>query len=155
MNHEVLDLIDQYLRTDLGIDPSQSPSIQAANLLLRAARRYLHGMPYEEYLQTEWWAERRRDAVLSAGGRCMLCNKAGGNVHHRTYDRRGFELLSDLTYLCVDCHKRFHDLFVGGDAPPLCNLCDSAMTSEQGRDHTFWFCPSGHGPIIGKPLHRA
>jgi hypothetical protein len=30
------------------------------------------------------------------------------NVHHRTYERRGYELPEDLTVLCVACHTAVH-----------------------------------------------
>jgi hypothetical protein len=29
-------------------------------------------------------------------------------VHHRTYERVGFERQSDLIVLCHDCHRDFH-----------------------------------------------
>lgn len=70
----------------------------------------LRVMPYPEYLQTEHWRGLRAAKLEEAGYRCQLCNGAAGlEVHHRTYERRGRELLDDLTVLCVDCHGKFHD----------------------------------------------
>lgn len=66
-------------------------------------------MPYSDYLQTPEWAAKRKKALRFAGFRCQLCNSNENlNVHHRTYKRRGYERLSDLTVLCEDCHATFH-----------------------------------------------
>ena len=43
--------------------------------------------------------------------RCQLCNTGGSlQVHHRTYQRRGYERLDDLTVLCRKCHERQHGI---------------------------------------------
>lgn len=69
----------------------------------------LRTMPYRDYLLTEEWFETRTKKLRRAGYRCQLCN-AGGllNVHHRTYERRGFEYDTDLIVLCHPCHAKFH-----------------------------------------------
>ena len=70
----------------------------------------LRSMPYQEYLQTIEWRERRTRHVESAGHACQVCNARNVqlNVHHRTYERRGAELYQDLIVLCRDCHTLFH-----------------------------------------------
>jgi len=70
----------------------------------------LRSIPYDAYLKTEHWARMREKALDYAGHRCQLCYSASEplHVHHRTYDRLGRELLSDLVVLCEDCHERFH-----------------------------------------------
>jgi len=69
----------------------------------------LRTMPYEDYLQTPEWAERRAFAIQRAGNRCQICNSADDlNAHHRTYERRGNEEPGDLTVLCQSCHAWFH-----------------------------------------------
>jgi len=69
----------------------------------------LRTMPYDEYLQTPEWQEKRKEALRRADYRCQLCNSDESlDVHHRTYERRGYELASDLIALCRDCHKTFH-----------------------------------------------
>ena len=69
----------------------------------------LQTMPYEEYLQTPEWMERRTEALLRAGNRCQICNSGEDlNAHHRTYERRGNEDPGDLTVLCQPCHAWFH-----------------------------------------------
>lgn len=71
----------------------------------------LQDMPYYDYLETPEWQERRQRALKRAGYRCQTCNAQGIlNVHHRTYERRGCELDSDLIVLCRDCHQKFHDI---------------------------------------------
>src|SRR3990167_785505 len=72
--------------------------------------RNLETMPYREYLQTPEWQARRKRQLSSAGYRCQVCNTGTKrlNVHHRTYERRGRELFSDLIVLCEDCHALFH-----------------------------------------------
>jgi hypothetical protein len=71
---------------------------------------WLRDMPYAQYLQTRHWDELREAAKANAGNRCQLCNTESGlQVHHRTYERRGREELSDLTVLCGGCHSKHHD----------------------------------------------
>lgn len=76
--------------------------------------QYLHHlrtMPYSEYLQTPHWQERRTRSLKKAGFRCQVCNAYGVrlNVHHRTYERRGYEFDTDLIVLCQECHGIFHE----------------------------------------------
>ena len=76
-----------------------------------ARLKELQAMPYKQYLFTPEWRERRAAAVMAANGRCQLCNEDARtfHVHHRTYERRGCELPSDLTALCADCHGKYHN----------------------------------------------
>lgn len=70
----------------------------------------LQKMPYQEYLKTPEWRQRRQKHLQSAGFRCQVCNANGVtlHVHHRTYERRGTERFSDLIVLCRECHELFH-----------------------------------------------
>lgn len=71
-------------------------------------RSILHTMPYEDYLKTPEWAKKRNKALRFANYRCQLCNTQNDlTVHHRTYERRGYELMGDLIVLCKDCHDTF------------------------------------------------
>lgn len=77
---------------------------------IEARKRYLHTMPYPEYLKTEHWQEKRKEARERANERCQVCNATTTlNVHHRTYVRRGYEEPEDLIVLCKGCHQLFHD----------------------------------------------
>lgn len=109
------------MRTEMprifGIDGSDMDKIIRAmeqDRRINAHLETLEEMPYEQYLQTFEWQQRRdqaRDQALrDAGNRCQLCNKSKFlNVHHKTYERRGHELPEDLIVLCRDCHARFHN----------------------------------------------
>lgn len=70
----------------------------------------LRTMPYKEYLQTEHWRNLRGQMLKRAKFHCQLCNRGdiSLHVHHRTYERRGNEQLSDLIVLCATCHETFH-----------------------------------------------
>ncbi len=64
---------------------------------------------YEDYLQSDVWKRTRELALEYYGDKCCLCNSADNlNVHHRTYERKGNERLSDLIVLCRDCHATYH-----------------------------------------------
>lgn len=75
-----------------------------------ARRKHLRSMPYDEYLRTDHWQNKRASALEDAGYRCQICySERNLHVHHRTYKRRGHELPEDLTVLCSECHQHFHD----------------------------------------------
>ncbi len=71
----------------------------------------LRTMPYKEYLQTPEWNQRRNRHLKSARFSCQVCNASNSilDVHHRTYERRGNELFTDLIVLCRNCHSLFHE----------------------------------------------
>ena len=73
-------------------------------------------MKYMDYLNTEHWQKVRKDALKRSNYSCQLCNsKDSLNVHHRTYERKGEELPSDVIVLCQFCHKKFHDVDVASN----------------------------------------
>jgi hypothetical protein len=77
---------------------------------------FLRTMPYEEYLKTPEWEEKRLAVLARDDHRCRNCNGQDTlNVHHRTYARRGNEDPNDLTTLCERCHKQFHQEVIGRD----------------------------------------
>lgn len=61
---------------------------------------------YEAYLQSDYWqsfsAAVRADKCYCCGSRKSL------QVHHKTYERLGEELLIDLVTVCGRCHERIH-----------------------------------------------
>lgn len=68
----------------------------------------LKAMPYPAYLQSKHWQRQRREARSRANDHCQVCNSGVQlEVHHRTYDRLGCELPTDLFVLCYDCHDLF------------------------------------------------
>jgi len=68
---------------------------------------------YHEYIKSDVWRARAISAKERAEYRCQVCNATGNNstlhAHHRTYERLGMEEPGDITVLCADCHKVFHD----------------------------------------------
>lgn len=70
---------------------------------------------YQAYLRSAVWRRRADQCKRRYGYRCALCNTIGPlNAHHRTYERLGFELSSDLIALCRYCHAKHHDKLAKG-----------------------------------------
>lgn len=64
---------------------------------------------YLEYLKTPEWRATRNRALQRAGYKCEQCDaRRELQVHHRTYDRVGRELDTDLQVLCGPCHEGVH-----------------------------------------------
>ncbi len=67
-------------------------------------------MEYSEYIKTDHWKKLAEETKRLAGYRCQVCNSDGElHAHHRTYERKGDELQSDLVCLCKGCHSLYHD----------------------------------------------
>lgn len=65
---------------------------------------------YTEYLQSPEWRQRRVFMLDRFNHRCQVCNANSIlQVHHRTYERLGHERIEDLTVLCRECHRIFHE----------------------------------------------
>lgn len=76
----------------------------------QAASAKLSTMLYSEYLKTPHWQAMRQKVLAYWDNRCAICSSDKRiDVHHRTYDRRGRELLTDLIPLCRSCHQTFHE----------------------------------------------
>lgn len=91
-------------------DAKYHSEMQARIAREQARLQELRSMPYYEYLQTPEWQDTRKRAMKRASFRCQVCNAYGVrlNVHHRTYERRGYEDSRDLIVLCEGCHEIFH-----------------------------------------------
>ncbi len=90
---------------------SHAQELRAAALAREARAAELRSMPWPEYRMTREWRSRRNSVLLRAGNRCELCGARGRlEVHHKTYERYGDELLGDLIALCRSCHQRFHGI---------------------------------------------
>lgn len=72
-------------------------------------REELRRMEYPAYLATPEWKQVRWFALNRDGFSCVLCGATEGLcVHHRRYDRRGFEHGEDVVTLCERCHRSHH-----------------------------------------------
>jgi hypothetical protein len=70
----------------------------------------LRAMPYNEYLRSPEWRQTRAAALVRADYCCALdpTHTHELEVHHRTYERLGAELSTDLIVLCRPCHRLHH-----------------------------------------------
>ena len=79
------------------------------NRRVETAIAALRRLPYREYLRTAHWLRVRVLALERARHACALCPSTERlEVHHRSYQRRGFEQPEDVIVLCADCHSRHH-----------------------------------------------
>lgn len=68
-------------------------------------------MGYYAYINGPEWKARRARHLLTYGKRCEACHRTQDiEVHHRTYQRMGDELDTDLAVLCDDCHTLVHQI---------------------------------------------
>jgi 5-methylcytosine-specific restriction endonuclease McrA len=105
-------------------------TLYEVNQTLEQAIAALRRLPYAEYLKTAHWQRVRTLALEQAGYACDLCGHSEQlEVHHRTYERLGFERQSDLLVLCHDCHRDHHKALVlrairASEQPPLKAVVD-------------------------------
>jgi restriction endonuclease Mrr len=85
-------------------EPAARASAPASRL------RELQLMSYRDYLRTPEWRQTRAAALERAGHCCSLdvTHTEDLEAHHRTYERLGHELASDLVVLCRKCHRLHH-----------------------------------------------
>jgi 5-methylcytosine-specific restriction endonuclease McrA len=80
----------------------------------RKPKENKYELKYREYLNSAEWKAKATAAKIRAGWRCQICNRKGNektlHAHHRTYERLGKELNSDITVLCNRCHCLFHNV---------------------------------------------
>lgn len=72
-------------------------------------------LPYAEFLESPYWLALSEWIKNLVEWTCEGCEVRGYccglDVHHKTYEHRGFEFpdhLEDLEVLCRDCHKKRH-----------------------------------------------
>lgn len=67
---------------------------------------------YSHYLDSPRWQETRaRYLAADPGEWCRVCHATTDlELHHKTYDRIGEELVTDLMLLCKWCHEAVHEL---------------------------------------------
>lgn len=61
---------------------------------------------YEQHIRSARWKNMKRDFRKLRGNKCERCG-SGHNLelHHKTYERLGHELIKDLELLCSGCHS--------------------------------------------------
>lgn len=97
----------------------------------------MNAKDYAEYLQTAHWKKMSANAKQKAGYRCQVCNSPRSlDVHHRTYERLGYERPEDVICLCHDCHATYHfdkPQFTDDPLPPV--------TIFYGKSDSAWVTP--------------
>jgi hypothetical protein len=112
-------------------------TLREVDQTLEQAIAALRRLPYAEYLATSHWQRVRTLALEQAGQTCDLCGHTDRlEVHHRTYERLGFERQSDLIVLCHDCHRDHHRALVlrairATADPPLRGTIDEIAKRQQ------------------------
>jgi replicative DNA helicase len=119
-------------------------------------------MPYEEYLQTPEWQEKREQALERANHRCQLCNSPESlNVHHRTYEKgRGNEDIADLTVLCNEHHSQFHSIAQKQEKSfqSIAKVMQNLFAQQEESGPLGRIVETGYGDIdyvLGGGLHKS
>lgn len=70
----------------------------------------LDNTAYELHMRSKEWRKFRAAILRMRGRKCEKCGTRDKQLelHHKTYDRLGRELASDVKILCVDCHDKRH-----------------------------------------------
>lgn len=64
---------------------------------------------YKDYLKSKHWKNKKKEYYDNYERKCNHCgSKNILHLHHKTYERVGYELLTDLVCLCSDCHAKEH-----------------------------------------------
>tara|TARA_R110002012_G_scaffold114738_1_gene261573 strand:+ start:126 stop:731 length:606 start_codon:yes stop_codon:yes gene_type:complete len=63
---------------------------------------------YYGYLESNIWRRKREFILKRSGYKCERCGKPSKYVHHRTYERVGYENPEDLMAVCKSCHGKEH-----------------------------------------------
>jgi hypothetical protein len=102
----------------------------------------LQAMRYRDYPRTPEWRQVRAAALLRAGNACALdaSHTEDLEVHHRSYERRGAELPTDVTVLCRQCHRVHHEAngrprrsSVAPPASPALDVCIAPLPASHGK----------------------
>lgn len=82
------------------------------NTDIQAIKSHACKMDYKDFLATPYWTAVRKQVMKKSNYKCSLCASKGKlNIHHKTYENRGLEIinLQDLICLCESCHTHFHN----------------------------------------------
>ena len=110
MLHELSNIPNVTINISIALDIEATPDSRS-NASRAARKAELIAMPYNDYLQTPEWREKRERVLFKAKFMCGICGVHPDqfHIHHITYERRGYEWDSDLMAICVDCHDKHHD----------------------------------------------
>lgn len=90
---------------------------------------------YERYLNSSAWKAKRLDALDAADHKCNGCGADDAlQVHHLTYERLGFERLTDLMVLCEQCHALEHGKSMRAGMPIGGTTLNEMTAEARNRD---------------------
>ena len=96
-------------------------------------------MPQDDpHYQSAYWRALRQQVFERDDWRCVLCDSPEDlECHHRTYVRKGKELLRDCYTLCVACHDVVTDhqrrqRFATRQLPPVPEVRDAVVVAVFG-----------------------
>mgnify|MGYP002799720904 FL=1 len=72
----------------------------------------MYTQEYLDYLKSDEWQLKRKEKAEQMNYTCEICGKVvvfGFHIHHKTYRNLFHEPLSDLQFLCEDCHRKLHE----------------------------------------------
>jgi 5-methylcytosine-specific restriction endonuclease McrA len=62
---------------------------------------------YHRHIRSARWRNMKRDMMRLRGKHCERCGEGEPlHLHHKTYERLGRELTTDLELLCCVCHAK-------------------------------------------------
>ena len=89
-------------------------------------------LPYDVYIHSSAWNEKRKRRFLMDDKTCVICKKKTiyPQGHHINYEHLGNEVIeTDVITLCNSCHKMFHNTW--GTI--------TGITSQQTREHWNYY----------------
>ena len=102
-----IDLLDEALKLNPDFQEARDLRGDIWHAILKANRND----NYQMYLNSKAWAEIRGKCFDHFGRQCLFCSNPATQVHHRDYANIGKEnVQTDLSVLCDDCHRNFHEL---------------------------------------------
>jgi 5-methylcytosine-specific restriction endonuclease McrA len=125
---------------------------QVANLARSLVLKRAHRMDdwrakYNKRISSPQWKNMKRDVAKMRGNKCERCESQFNlALHHKTYERLGKELLSDLELVCEGCHRKADvQRAAAGRAKSVNALHSAAMntyaTKKYGEDYESWVDP--------------
>jgi 5-methylcytosine-specific restriction endonuclease McrA len=94
---------------------------------------------YDGYVRGSKWRNMRDDMIRLRGEQCERCGyRYELQLHHRSYERLGRELISDLEVLCQPCHEKAdEERALQGQARRYNAALDTYATKKYGEGWNF------------------
>lgn len=115
--HDALRRVRSYwFACQRGDVPTENPLDALPNRLRLRVLRVGGHVTYEVYLRSHAWRVFRVEMLARVEYRCEGCGVREDesmllvlDLHHRSYDRLGWELPDDVAVLCRPCHENEHE----------------------------------------------